>query len=79
MICQSHDPKVVAELDWLEGQIDVLLRQCPDDVAFWKVIGRETKTIVEGAAPQDCEYVQGRIDSMLKIAAMVPGGGKPCK
>ena len=79
MNVHSHDPKIKARLDVLEGMLEGLIADHPDD--FWKAFNSESKSIVESADSHDVEYAQGRIDCMLKNAGMIPGEdeGEPCE
>lgn len=76
----SHDPKVKAALDVLEGKVEQLVSENPDEDAFWSTFTREADAIVAEAPAEDHPYARGRIDCMLKNAGMIPGEdeGTPC-
>ena len=81
MNIHSHDPKVKASLDVLEGKLDALIEEFPDDAGFWTAFEGESKPILASADEHDREYARGRIDCMLKNAGMIPGEseGEPCE
>ncbi|MEO8010043.1 MAG: hypothetical protein ABI650_00210 [Dokdonella sp.] len=76
----SHDPKVKAALDVLEGMVAHLVSENPDEDVFWPVFTREADAIVAAAPAEDRPYARGRIDCMLKNAGMIRGEdeGEPC-
>ncbi|MEP6881458.1 MAG: hypothetical protein ABI866_05655 [Dokdonella sp.] len=80
MNVHSHDPKVKARLDVLEGKLEALIEEFPNDADFWNAFAVELKPILSSANAHDAEYAQGRIDCMLKNAGLIPGEdeGKPC-
>lgn len=73
MNVHSHDPQVKARLDVLEGKLEALLEQYPNNAAFWSAFEGESKPIIESADAHDAEYAQGRLDCMLKNAGLIPG------
>lgn len=80
MNIHNHDPKLKARLDVLEGKLEGLIAQNPDDAGFWVAFERESNPIFEIADEHETEYAQGRIDCMLKNAGRIPGEeeGVPC-
>jgi hypothetical protein len=78
---QHSREETIAMLDALEKALPGMVKSDPDAPDFWPLFAGEADVIVDGAAPEDCDYVRGRIDCMLKNAGMIPGEdeGEPCR
>ncbi len=77
----SQDPKVKASLDVLEGRLEQIIEQNPDDAAFWKAFSTDSEPILASTNERDAAYARGRLDCMLRNAGMIPGEeeGTPCE
>ena len=77
----EHAPVVVDALEGLERELPRLMAEHPADVAFWPAFNELARQIKAAAPEADRDYVQGRIDCMLKNVGLIPGEeeGAPCR
>lgn len=59
-------PTLQQHLNELEAQLPALMRDHSDEADFWPAFAGQADVITEAAGPADFDWVQERLDAMLR-------------
>lgn len=59
-------PELQTRLNALEAQLPALVREHPDPADFWPAYAGVADEIVDAAGADDCEWVDDRLEEMLR-------------
>ena len=59
-------PTLQQHLNELEARLPALMRDYPDQADFWPAFAGQADAIADAAGPGDVDWVQERLDDMLR-------------